>query len=77
MFIDSKYQDIYPLWLKIVLDKIAQNKLICQEIKNKENEMMRYLNYNIGLPTMWDFITIFMEEIFYINCNHQHIKNKV
>ena len=77
MFIASKYQDIYPLRLKIVQDKIAHNKLTCQEIKNKEDEMMRYLNYNIGLPTMWDFITIFMEEIFYINCNHHQIKNKV
>ena len=77
MFIASKYQDIYPLRLKIVQDKIAHNKLTCQEIKNKEDEMMRYLGYNIGLPTMWDFITIFMEEIFYINCNHHQIKNKV
>ena len=77
MFIASKYQDIYPLRLKIVQDKIAHNKLTCQEIKNKEDEMMRYLNYNIGLPTMWDFITIFMEEIFYINCNHHQIKNKI
>jgi hypothetical protein len=77
MFIASKYQDIYPLRLKIVQDKIAHNKLTCQEIKNKEDEIMRYLSYNIGLPTMWDFITLFMEEIFYINCNHHHIKNKV
>jgi len=77
MFIASKYQDIYPLRLKIVQDKIAHNKLTCQEIKNKEDEMMRYLNYHIGLPTMWDFITIFMEEIFYINCNHHQIKNKI
>ena len=77
MFIASKYQDIYPLRLKIVQDKIAHNKLTCQEIKNKEDEMMRYLNYNIGLPTMWDFITIFLEEIFYINCNHHQIKNKI
>ena len=77
MFIASKYQDIYPLRLKIVQDKIAHNKLSCEEIKNKEDEMMRYLNYNIGLPTMWDFITVFMEEIFYVNCNHHHIKNKV
>lgn len=77
MFIASKYQDIYPLRLKIVKDKIAHNKLTCQEIKNKEDEIMQYLNYNIGLPTMWDFITIFMEEIFYINCNHHNIKNKV
>ena len=77
MFIASKYQDIYPLRLKIVQDKIAHNKLTCQEIKKKEDEIMRYLNYNIGLPTMWDFITIFMEEIFFINCNHHQIKNKI
>ena len=77
MFISSKYQDIYPLRLKIVQDKIAHNKLTCKEIRKKENEIMKYLNYNLGLPTMWDFITIFIEEIFFINCNHHHIKNKV
>ena len=77
MFIASKYQDIYPLRLKILQNKIAHNKLTCQEIKKKEDEIMRYLDFNIGLPTMWDFITIFLEEIFYINCNHHHIKNKI
>ena len=77
MFIASKYQDIYPLRLKILQNKIAHNKLTCQEIKKKEDEIMRYLDFNIGLPTMWDFINIFMEEIFYINCNHHHIKNKI
>ena len=77
MFIASKYQDIYPLRLKIVQDKIAHNKLTCQEIKDKEDEIMRYLNYNIGLPTMWDFINVFMEEIFFINCNHHYIKSKI
>ena len=77
MFIASKYQDIYPLRLKIVQDKIAHNKLTCKEIKEKEDEIYRYLNYSIGLPTMWDFINLFLEEIFYINCNHHHIKNKI
>ena len=77
MFIASKYQDIYPLRLKIVQDKIAHNKLKNKEIKEKEDEIYRYLNYSIGLPTMWDFINLFLEEIFYINCNHHHIKNKI
>jgi len=77
MFIASKYQDIYPLRLKIVQDKIAHNKLTCQEIKDKEEEITRYLNYNIGLPTMWDFINLFLEEIFYINCNKHQIKNQI
>ena len=61
MFIASKYQDIYPLRLKIVKDKIAHNKLSCQEIKDKEDEITRYLDYNIVLPTMWDFINIYLE----------------
>lgn len=77
MFIASKYQDIYPLRLKIVKDKIAHNKLSCQEIKDKEDEITRYLDYNIGLPTMWDFINLYLEEIFYINCNKHHIKNQI
>ena len=77
MFIASKYQDIYPLRLKIVQDKIAHNKLTCKEIINKEDEITRYLNYNIGLPTMWDFINLFIEEIFYINCNKHQIKNQI
>jgi hypothetical protein len=77
MFIASKYQDIYPLRLKIVKDKIAHNKLSCEEIKDKEDEITRYLNYNIGLPTMWDFINLFLEEIFYINCNKHQIKNQI
>ena len=77
MFIASKYQDIYPLRLKIVKDKIAHNKLSCEEIKDKEDEITRYLNYNIGLPTMWDFINLFLEEIFYINCNKHQIKSQI
>ena len=36
-----------------------------------------YLDYNIGLPTMWDFINLYLEEIFYINCNKHHIKNQI
>ena len=77
MFIASKYQDIYPLRLKIVKDKIAHNKLSCQEIKDKEDEITRYLDYNLGLPTMWDFINLYLEEIFYINCNKHHIRNQI
>ena len=77
MFIASKYQDIYPLRLKIVQDKIAHNKLTCKEIRDKEDEITRYLNYSIGLPNMWDFINVYLEEIFYINCNKHHIHNTI
>ena len=77
MFMASKYHDIRPLRLKTVEEKIAHNKLTCEEIKNKEDEISRFLNYTFGLPCMWDFITIFIEEIFYVKYNSHQIKNKI
>ncbi len=77
MFIASKYQDIYPLRLRIMQDKIAHRKLSCDDIKNKEDEITRYLNYIVGVPTMWDFISIYIEEIFYVKCNKHHIESKI
>ena len=77
MFIASKYHDIRPLRLKTVQEKIAHEKLSCEEIKNKEDEISRFLNYSFGLPTMWDFITIFIEEIFYVKYNSYQIQNKI
>ena len=38
MFIASKYQDIYPLRLKIMHEKIAHRKLSTDEIKRKEED---------------------------------------
>ncbi len=76
MFIASKYQDIYPLRLRIIHEKIAHRKLSCEEIKNKEEEITKLLNYSIGIPTMWDFINLFVEEIFLVEANRHHITNK-
>ena len=77
MFLASKYQDIYPLRLRIVHEKIAHKKLSCSEIINKEQDLARHLNYTIGLPTMWDFINLYIEEIFFVRENGFHISNKV
>ena len=77
MFISSKYHDIRPLRLKTVQEKIAHGKLSCEEIKNKEDEISRFLNYSFGLPTIWEFITIFIEEIFYVKYNTHQIRNKI
>ena len=77
MFIASKYHDIRPLRLKTVQEKIAHGKLTCEEIKNKEDEISRFLNYSFGLPSIWDFITIFIEEIFYVKYNSHQIQNKI
>jgi hypothetical protein len=75
MFMASKYQDIYPLRLRVVHEKIAHKKLSVEEIKKKEEEISKTLSYIIGTPTQWDFINHFIEEIFYTSYNNFHIKD--
>ena len=36
MFIASKYQDIYPMRIKVIQEKIAHGKLSCDDIKKRE-----------------------------------------
>jgi G2/mitotic-specific cyclin-B, other len=76
MFMASKYQDIYPLRLKVVHEKIAHKKLAQEDIKKKEEEISRSLSYIIGKPTQWEFINHFIEEIFYTSYNSYHIKDQ-
>ena len=76
MFMASKYEDIIPLRLKTVQEKIAHKKLSIQEIKNKECEISEVLGYILGKPTQWDFINYFFEEIFYTNINNFSVNNK-
>ena len=47
MFIASKYQDIYPMRLKVIQEKIAHGKLSCEDIKKREEEIMKFLDYII------------------------------
>ncbi len=77
MFMASKYQDIYPLRLKVVYEKIAHKKLSLEEIKSKEEEVSRALNYIVGKPNQWDFINHFVEEIFFTSGNDFHINQAV
>lgn len=76
MFLASKYQDIYPLRLKIIYNNIAHKKCSCNEIKAKENEISKCLNYVFTFPNMWDFISVFIEEIFVEKFNQYMITNK-
>lgn len=76
MFTSSKFQDIYPLRLKMVQEKIAHKKLSMDEIKQKESEIMKMKDFKIGRPTIWDFVTSFIEEIFITSDNNYHINSE-
>lgn len=76
MFMASKYHDIYPLRIKTVQEKIAHSKLSSEEIRGKEEEIEKLLNYSIGKPSIWDFINCFIEEIFICDLNKHFVTNE-
>lgn len=45
MWMASKYEEIYPLRLRTLEQKIAHGKLSQNDLKNKETEMMGVLNF--------------------------------
>ena len=61
MLIASKYEDIYPLKLSVVYEKIAHRKIPTEDIKEYERKVLSELDFDVRAPTQYDFITIFME----------------
>lgn len=60
MFIASKFEDIYPLKMKTVYEKIAHKKLEIERIKTLELDIMKSINYKIHAPTVLDFLKVYM-----------------
>lgn len=60
MFVASKFEDIYPLKMKTVYEKIAHKKLEIEKIKGLELEIMKSINYKIHAPTVLDFLKVYM-----------------
>lgn len=67
MFIASKYEDIIPLKMRVVYEKIAHKKLSVERIRNMEMDIMKTINYKISAPTTLDFLKIYLREILGIN----------
>lgn len=63
MFVGSKFEDIYPLKMKTVQEKIAHSKLEIEDIKTQELELLRVLNYRLQAPTILDFLKIHLREV--------------
>ena len=66
MFISSKYEDIYPLKMKMVYEKIAHKKLQIEKIKQQEIDILRVINYRIPVPTALDFLKYYLKEVLKI-----------
>jgi Cyclin, N-terminal domain len=63
MFIASKYEEIVPLMMKTVVNKIGHNKFLLRQIEDKELEILRVIGYKVGAPTVKEFLDRFLEEL--------------
>lgn len=66
MFIASKYEDIYPLKMKVVFEKIAHKRLPIEKIKAVELDYLKTIHYKIPAPTILDFLKIYLKEVLSI-----------
>lgn len=63
MFIASKYEDIVPLMMKTVINKIGHNKFELTQVQEKELEMLKVLGYKIGAPTVKEYMDRMLEQL--------------
>ena len=54
MFVAAKYEEIYPFKLSLVYKKIAHKKISRQDIRNQERDILRTLNFDISVVTLYD-----------------------
>jgi len=61
-----KYEEIYPFKLKLVYEKIAHKKISKEEIRKKEQEIMKVLNNDMSTSTSYEFM---MNSLYLLKLN--------
>eukprot|EP01016_Furgasonia_blochmanni_P045574 TRINITY_DN6448_c0_g1_i16.p1 TRINITY_DN6448_c0_g1~~TRINITY_DN6448_c0_g1_i16.p1 ORF type:complete len:592 (-),score=159.20 TRINITY_DN6448_c0_g1_i16:147-1862(-) len=51
MFMASKYEDVYHITLNDFVERVAHKKFSAEQIKEREWEILRALNFNVGIPS--------------------------
>lgn len=62
MLIASKFVDINPLKMEIIIKNISHDEFTIQDIKEKENEILRAIHFDVTFPTVLDFLDHFITE---------------
>lgn len=55
MFIACKYEEIYPIKLKIFYEKISHKRLSTELILKTESKIMTMLNFDLSFTNVWEF----------------------
>lgn len=65
MFISSKYEDLSPLLMKTIINKIGHGKFTLSGVLDREIKMLRIIEFRIGSPTILEFIETYKTELMY------------
>jgi hypothetical protein len=76
MFIASKFYDIFPIKLKMMTERVSHGKFGPEEIKRKEENIIRTLGYCVYTSTVYDFINHYVEQIFFFIENSFFIQDE-
>ena len=56
MFLASKYEDVVPLLMRTIVNKIGHGKFTGRQVGAKELEILRALEFRVGAPTVLEFL---------------------
>lgn len=60
MFIAAKYEEVFPLRMSVVYEKIAHKKLTEVSIRRKEREILNALNFELTGVNPFEFLSILL-----------------
>ncbi|CAD8139646.1 unnamed protein product [Paramecium pentaurelia] len=64
MFIAAKYEEIHPMKLSVVYEKIAHKKLTTDQIKKKESEILQTIGFDLVGGTLFDLYNLILTNCF-------------
>lgn len=56
MLLATKYEEVYPLRMSVVYEKIGHKKLSCESIRARERDILSAVNYELTGVTLLEFI---------------------
>mmetsp|Transcript_17565 Transcript_17565/g.19765 ORF Transcript_17565/g.19765 Transcript_17565/m.19765 type:complete len:128 (+) Transcript_17565:572-955(+) len=61
MFISSKYLEVDPLTLELMVEKVGHGKISKKSIMKKEKKVLCTLKFKLGLPNVFNFLESYVE----------------
>jgi hypothetical protein len=64
IFMASKYEDVYPLLMNTVFNKVGHGKIPVEAIREKELEILRAIDFQVGsFASPFEFLNRYIEDI--------------